>query len=102
MRSVALLLPLVLGLGLCRPAAEPEPRSLSPALESLRAHQYDPRYGLEYWTRRLDRRESDPEWDRALDFCREHDAARYPNCRTVELLETASKVPGFPRQEARP
>lgn len=90
------LVPLLLG-G-CRPAEEPE--LSTPALQSLEAGRYDPRYGLEYWTGRLDARRSDDEWGRAVAFCRERDLRRYPNCRTVRLLRTVSTIPGFPREEA--
>jgi hypothetical protein len=101
MRSPSLVaLLFALAVAACRPAPDPEP--LSPALRSLRAPDYDPDHGLEYWTRRLDERRSDREWDRAVAFCREDEVRQYPNCRTVELLHTASQVPGFPREEALP
>lgn len=85
--------------GACAPPEEPEPRT--PALESLRAPRYDPRFGLRYWTGRLEQRETDPEWAQALEFCRDRDPSRYPNCRTVQILEMASKIPGF-GEEVRP
>jgi hypothetical protein len=91
-----LLVPLLLAP--CRPAAEDGPST--PALESLESGRYDPRFGLEYWTGRLDERRLDDEWDRAVAFCRERHLRRYPNCRTVRLLETASRIPGFPGEEA--
>lgn len=84
---------LLLGVA-CRPAADPEPST--PALESLRDGQYDGRFGLEYWTEQLDARETDDEWGRAVEFCSGVEVERYPNCRAVRLLHTASKVPGFP------
>jgi hypothetical protein len=104
---VLLLVSLVVGgllsaaCGGCRPSgsgAPSEPVS-TPALESLRSPVYSPEHGLEDWTRRLERRGSDPaaaaEWQRALAFCRERDPERHPNCRTVLLLESLSRVPGF-------
>ena len=89
----------LLGVGLlfgagCRPEAGKEP--LTPALESLREGTYDERYGLEYWTGRLEAREADDEWSRAVAFCVRVDVEAHPNCRAVRLLHTASKVPGFP------
>jgi len=78
-----------------RPAPPAAAQPLPPALQSLRSPEYAPRFGLAYWTGRLDARGADPTWDRALLFCRQADPDRHPNCRTVRLLETASRIPGF-------
>jgi len=67
---------------------------LSAALASLRAPEYDPRFGLEYWTERLVYGE--PEWGQGLAFCRDRSPEQYPNCRTIALLDTVGRVPGFP------
>ena len=80
----------------------PAPAPSSPALESLRSATYDPRYGLAYWTGKLDRRDHDSEWARALEFCASARPERYPNCRTIDLLHTASQIPGFPSEAPRP
>lgn len=84
---------LLLALGPCR--SRPPEDDPTPALTSLRSERYEPRWGLEYWTQALDRRDRDEEWSRAVQFCSERDPERFPNCRTVRLLETASRIPGF-------
>lgn len=90
--ALAVTLPLVLGM----PRHPPAPPA-SPALQSLGAPHYDPHYGLRYWTRQLDA--ATAEWHQAVAFCSGASAERYPNCATVTLLDTASKIPGFLREE---
>lgn len=98
--SLGLALALVAGAVHCRKA--PPPQDLTPALKSLRSPDYDPDHGLGYWTRSLDRRHDDGEWERAIAFCETHDADDHPNCRTVELLTLASRIPGFRAEEVLP
>ncbi|MFW6012189.1 MAG: hypothetical protein ACOC92_00595 [bacterium] len=82
---------LLLALGPCH--SEPPEPDPTPALASLRSDTYEPSYGLEYWNQALNR--DDREWNRAVQFCSEHNPERYPNCRTILLLHTASRIPGF-------
>lgn len=82
---------------LARPAAPVGGEPLSAALASLRAPQYDPRFGLEYWTGQLV--DGGREWRPALDFCRDRSPERFPNCRTIGLLDTVGRIPGFPGVE---
>jgi hypothetical protein len=97
---IPFLLALILGAVTCDEApSEPDP---SLALRSLRWSVYDPSHGLEYWTRSLDRRSDTGEWDQAVAYCAETEPARHPNCRTIELLALASRIPGFRRDEVLP
>ena len=68
---------------------------LSPALRSLRAPEYDPRFGLEHWMGRYRREGRGGEVAQALQYCRGVDVEARPNCRTVLLVEAAARVPGF-------
>lgn len=74
--------------------------ALSPALRSLRSVRYDPRFGLSYWTPRIAADERGEEASRAIAICRDVPLDLFPNCRTVDLLETASRIPGFFREVA--
>lgn len=100
MRPLLASILVVLAAVACRPDP-PEPE-LSPALASLRSSTYDPRHGLEYWTRSLDRRGTDSEWDAAVAYCAQHGPDEHPNCRTIELLSLAARIPGFGTREVLP
>lgn len=96
LRTLAATGAAVLLLSACHhPAPAPSRAPLPPALESLRAPEYAPGFGLGFWTGRLDAQATDPTWRQALAFCGGADLSRYPNCRTVRLLATASRIPGF-------
>lgn len=68
---------------------------LSPAIRSLQAPEYDPRFGLEHWMGVHRREGRGGEVERALRYCRGMDVEARPNCRTVLLVEAAARVPGF-------
>lgn len=76
-----------------RPSPATPPSAPTPALRSLRLDHYDPHHGLRYWTHQLDN--ASDEWQEAMAFCADAPAERYPNCATVRLLDTASRIPGF-------
>lgn len=92
----ALLLPWLL------PAPEPPVAEvLSPALLSLRSGEYDPRFGLEYWMERYQEGGRGGELGRALRYCRGLDVEERPNCRTIRVLDAASRIPGFFEEAGR-
>lgn len=88
--GVVVLLPWAFG----RPEAPLPEEGLSPALASLTSPEYDPRFGLAYWTSRF-AGGLEGEALRAVGFCRGVDLDRRPNCRTVLVLEQAARMPGF-------